>query len=57
MIPSTIRATVVFRSNGQQVARAGYFLTNDGHVYWRNERRGDWRKMCDVDDLISVRVD
>lgn len=57
MIPSTMRATVVFHSDGQQVARAGYFLTNDGHVYWRADRRGDWRKMCDLDDLISVRVD
>ena len=57
MIPSHKRVTVTYWDNGQQHARAGYFLTNDGHVYWRAARRGDWRKMCDVDDLISVRVD
>lgn len=57
MIPSSIRVTVVYWNDGKEIARAGYFLTNDGHVYWRADRRGDWRKMCDLDDLISVRVD
>ena len=57
MIPSHKRVTVIYWRNGIEIARAGYFQTNDGHVYWRAERRDQWRKVCELDDLISVRVD
>ena len=57
MIPSHKRVTVIYWRNGIQDVRAGYFQTNDGHVYWRAERRNQWRKVCELDDLISVRVD
>ena len=57
MIPSHKRVTVIYWDQGQQHTRAGYFLTNDGLVYWRADRKHTWHKVCNLDDLISVRVD
>lgn len=57
MIPSHKRVTVIYWNQGQQFTRAGYFLTNDGLVYWRADRKHTWHKVCHLDDLISVRVD
>jgi len=57
MIPINKRVTVIYWNEKRQVTLAGYFMVVLERIYWKADRHHDWRLVCYIDDIVSVRVD
>lgn len=57
MIPINKRVTVIYWNEDKQVTLAGYFMVVLERIYWKARRHDDWRLVCYIDDIVSVRVD
>ena len=57
MIPINKRVTVIYWNENKQVTLAGYFMVVLERIYWKADRHHDWRLVCYIDDIVSVRVD
>lgn len=57
MIPINKRVTVIYWDQEKQITLAGYFMVVLERIYWKADRHHDWRLVCYIDDIVSVRVD